>query len=68
MIPTVGLTQYKAARVPGNTRDPSVSVPIETVASPAATPTADPDEDPPGFCASQRELNGMVDIDLQNDY
>ena len=50
MIPTVGFRQYNAARPPGKTIEPSVSVPMETGASPAATETADPEEDPPGFC------------------
>jgi hypothetical protein len=45
----VGFRQYKAARVPGKMMDPSVSVPIATVDSPAATDTADPEEEPPGF-------------------
>jgi hypothetical protein len=50
MIPTVGLRQYSAAREPGKTIEPLVSVPMETGANPAATETAEPEEDPPGFC------------------
>lgn len=49
MIGTVGFKQYKAARVPGNMIEPSVSVPIATVDNPAATDTAEPEEEPPGF-------------------
>jgi hypothetical protein len=48
MEPREGLMAYTAARHPGVTREPIVSVPIDSGAKPAATPAADPDEDPPG--------------------
>lgn len=51
--PRVGFRVYNAARLAGRTREPSVSVPIETGASPALTDTADPDEDPPVLCMIQ---------------
>lgn len=45
----VGLMVYRAALPAGETREPSVSVPIESGAYPAETATADPVEDPDGF-------------------
>lgn len=45
--PRVGFSVYNPARVAGTTKEPSVSVPIETGASPAATATAEPDDEPP---------------------
>lgn len=50
--PTVTLRLYKASRVAGHTTDPSVSVPTEQGAKPAATPTALPEDDPPGVYSS----------------
>lgn len=47
--PMVGLIVYRAALAAGDTRDPSVSVPIESGAYPAETATADPVDDPQGF-------------------
>ena len=52
--PTVGLMAYKAARQPGATIDPVVSVPIDSGAKPAATPVAGPDDDPAGVYESVR--------------
>jgi hypothetical protein len=49
IMPIVGLIVYKAALVAGMFKDPSVSVPIDMGANPAATPTAEPDDDPPQF-------------------
>lgn len=49
-MPKVGFSVYNAARVAGSTRKPSVSVPIEIGASPAATETAEPDDEPPVLC------------------
>jgi hypothetical protein len=54
MRPRVGLMAYTAARHPGVTREPMVSVPIESGAKPAATPAADPDEEPPGACYHEK--------------
>ena len=48
IIPTVAFIAYKAARVAGWHIDPSVSVPIDTGANPAATPAALPDDEPQG--------------------
>jgi hypothetical protein len=48
-MPIVGLIVYNAALVAGMFKDPSVSVPIDMGANPAATPTAEPDDDPPQF-------------------
>ena len=45
---------YKAARQPGATIDPVVSVPIDSGAKPAATPVAGPDDDPAGVYESVR--------------
>lgn len=45
----VGLIVYKAARPEGHTNDPSVSVPMEKGAYPAATETAEPEDDPEVF-------------------
>ena len=42
--PMVGLIVYRAALVAGMLSEPSVSVPTEMGANPAATPTAEPDE------------------------
>lgn len=53
-IPMVGLRVYKAALLAGMVREPFVSVPIATGAYPAATPTAEPEEEPPGFFRGQR--------------
>jgi hypothetical protein len=33
-------------------RDPIVSVPIDIGEKPAATATAEPEDEPPGFCGS----------------
>lgn len=46
--PGVAFIPYNAARVAGCTSEPSVSVPIDTGAKPAATPTALPEDDPQG--------------------
>lgn len=47
--PVVGLMVYNAALPAGHTSDPSVSVPIESGAYPADTPTAGPPEEPDGL-------------------
>jgi hypothetical protein len=47
--PTVGLIVYNAARIAGLVSEPAVSVPIDMGAKPALTPTADPEDEPPGF-------------------
>lgn len=41
---------YTEARPAGQISDPSVSVPTLSGAYPAATTTADPEEDPEGLC------------------
>lgn len=43
---------YKAARVAGEMSEPIESVPSEMGAYPAETPTAEPVEEPHGFCKS----------------
>ena len=48
IVPTVAFIAYKAARVAGWHIDPSVSVPMDTGANPAATATALPDDEPQG--------------------
>jgi hypothetical protein len=45
----VGLIVYRADRSLGMMSDPIVSVPIEMGEKPAATATAEPEEEPPGF-------------------
>ena len=52
--PGVAFIPYSAARVAGCTSKPSVSVPIDNGAKPAATPTALPEDDPQGVCNSAR--------------
>lgn len=47
--PRVGLTAYSEFRVAGQLMDPSVSVPIESGAKPAATAIPLPEEEPPGL-------------------
>lgn len=47
-FPTVNFSEYKLARSLGTTIEPSVSVPKASGAMPAATDTAEPEEDPPG--------------------
>lgn len=51
-LPTVGLMVYKAARVAGEMSEPIESVPSAMGAYPAETPTAEPEEEPHGFCKS----------------
>src|SRR5260370_13584683 len=46
--PTVGLTVTTPFWLAGESSEPEVSVPIATVANPAATATAEPELDPPG--------------------
>lgn len=48
MDPWLAFRPYKAALEAGCTTEPSVSVPIETGAKPAATPTVEPDDEPAG--------------------
>lgn len=48
-IDMVGFKVYRAARLEGEMRDPSVSLPKEKGAYPAATETADPEDDPDVF-------------------
>jgi hypothetical protein len=48
ILPTVALIPKSAALLAGCTMDPSVSVATASGANPAATPTALPEEDPPG--------------------
>src|ERR1700761_1061180 len=45
----VGLIVYSAALSRGIMSDPMVSAPIDTGEKPAATATAEPEEEPPGF-------------------
>jgi hypothetical protein len=46
--PGVSFKAYRAALLAGVVKDPEVSVPRESGLKPAATPTADPVEEPPG--------------------
>jgi len=46
--PTLIRIVYKAARLEGQTREPSVSEPRAAAANPADVPTAEPDDDPHG--------------------
>jgi hypothetical protein len=48
--PGVNFRAYNAARLAGEVNDPEVSVPKDNGLKPAATPMADPVEDPPGDC------------------
>jgi hypothetical protein len=52
---------YKEARPAGQTSDPSVSVPTLSGAYPAATTTADPEEDPEGLYKENQ-----LDFDLMS--
>ena len=45
--PGVGLTPTRLLKAAGTRPDPAVSVPSAKAQSPAATATADPDDDPP---------------------
>jgi hypothetical protein len=46
--PIVGFKEYAPALVAGTRREPIVSLPIDRGAKPAASPAADPDDEPPG--------------------
>jgi hypothetical protein len=46
--PTLIRMVYNAARLAGQTREPSVSDPRAAAANPAETPTAEPEEEPHG--------------------
>ena len=49
-IPGVVRIVYKAARIAGFVREPLKSAPMERGAKPALTDTADPVDEPDGFC------------------
>lgn len=49
-VPLVGFIPYKADLEAGVTTEPSASVPIASGLYPTETPTAEPDEEPPGDC------------------
>lgn len=51
-LPTVGLMMYKASRVAGEKSEPIELVLSAMRAYPAETPTAEPVEEPHGFCKS----------------
>ena len=57
--PGVAFIPYSAARVAGCTSEPSVSVPIDTGAKPAATPTALPEDDPQGVWKGAKNQDTM---------
>ena len=57
--PGVAFIPYSAARVAGCTREPSVSVPIDTGAKPAATPTALPEDEPQGVWRGAKNQDAM---------
>lgn len=48
MVFGVGFGAYSAPREAGDVTDPSFSVPRESGLNPEATPTAEPEEEPPG--------------------
>lgn len=56
---TVGLMVYKADLLAGIMSEPVVSVPIEMGHKPAATATAEPEEEPPGFYKGVRQPTGV---------
>jgi hypothetical protein len=56
---------YKADQSLGMMREPMVSVPMAMGENPAATPTADPEEDPPGFWKTcQLQDNPLAEVVL----
>lgn len=52
----VSFNAYSELRLAAVIIEPSVSPPIESGLKPAATPTADPVDEPPGFCNEQAEI------------
>jgi hypothetical protein len=48
--PGVSFRAYSAALLAGVVKEPDVSVPKDSGLNPAATPTADPVDEPPGAC------------------
>ena len=63
-VPGVVRKAYSAARIAGLVKDPLKSAPIEIGANPALTPTAEPVDDPDGFCkgldCSHRTQEGVI--------
>lgn len=47
-LPTGGFMAYRDARDAGTTIEPSVSIPSDTMAKPAETPTDETEDEPPG--------------------
>lgn len=60
MLPMVGLMVYKEARVAGEMSEPIESVPSDMGAYPAETSTAEPVEEPPGFCKSCSQYSSHI--------
>src|SRR5215472_18090592 len=58
MLPSVGFRPTMLPNAAGTRPDPAVSVPNAKRTTPAATAQADPDDDPPGTCASSNTLRG----------
>lgn len=48
IVPTAGFKAYSDAREAGATIEPTVSAPRDTMAKPAETSTAEPEDEPPG--------------------
>ena len=63
-VPGVVRKVYSAALMAGFVRDPLKSAPIEIGANPALTPTAEPVDEPDGFCKvsenSQKTEQGLT--------
>ena len=57
-LPMVGFSPTMLPNAAGTRPDPAVSVPSAIGTIPAATATADPDDDPPGTSAASNTLRG----------
>ena len=56
MRPTLGLRPIRLLKPAGTRPEPAVSVPSEKLASPNATDTAEPDDEPPETYSSLMEF------------
>ena len=66
-VPFVGLKPTMPLNAAGTLPEPAVSVPSANDTSPAATATADPDEEPPEIRSGSQTLRGYPYGDLQPD-
>ena len=57
-LPMVGFSPTILPNAAGTRPEPAVSVPSATSTIPAATATAEPEEEPPGTCAALNTLRG----------